>query len=129
MKRVLLLLTAGLMLIGVALAQRQPDPATKEEAVVEFTDKTKVGGETLLGNYYFEHDDGRMARGEACMYIFTYDGSKPGKLVVSFHCTPVARPKARELVVSLAMTSSPNLFVLQEIQFKGSTKGHIVPGS
>jgi hypothetical protein len=27
------------------------------------------------------------------------------------------------------MTSSPNLFVLQEIQFKGSTKGHIVPGS
>jgi hypothetical protein len=129
MKRAIILLTVGLMLVGVALAQRQTDSANKEEAVVEFTDKTKVGGETLLGKYYFEHDDGRMARGEACMYVFTYDGSKPGKLVVSFHCTPVQRPKARELVVSVAMTNSPDLFLLQEIQFKGSTKGHAVPAS
>jgi hypothetical protein len=130
MKRAILLLTAGLaILVGVALAQRQTAPATKEGAVVEFTDKTKLAGETLLGKYYFEHDDERMARGEACMYVFTYDGCKPGKQVASFHCTPVERPTARELVVSVAMSSSPDLFLLQEIQFKGSTKGHLVPAS
>jgi hypothetical protein len=130
MKRVFLLLIAcASMLAGVALAQRQTHPAAKQGAVVEFTDKTKLGGETLLGKYYFEHDDSRMARGEACMYVHTYDGSKAGKLVVSFHCTPVERPKVRDTVVSVAMTSKPDVFVLMEIQFARSTKGHLVPES
>jgi hypothetical protein len=130
MKRVFLLLLASVsMLAGVALAQRHTDSATKQNAVVEFTDKTKLGGEILLGKYYFEHDDSRMARGEACMYVHTYDGSKAGKLVVSFHCTPVERPKVRDTVVSLAMTSSPDVFLLMEIQFARSTKGHLVPES
>ena len=129
MKRAIPLLIASLMLVGVALAQRHADSATRQDAVVEFTDKTKLGGEILLGKYYFEHDDSRMARGEACMYVYAYDGDKAGKLVVSFHCTPVERPKVRETVVSLAMTSSPGVFLLQEIQFAGSTKGHVVPVS
>jgi hypothetical protein len=103
--------------------------ATKEHAVVELTDKTKLGGEILLGKYYFEHDDGRMARGEPCMYVYSYEGAKPGKLVVSFHCTPVERPKARAVIVSVSMTNSPDLYLLTEIQFAGSTKGHAVPGS
>lgn len=128
MKRMILLSTVVVaVLAGIALAQRPTDSATKEEAVVEFTDKTKLGGETLLGKYYFEHDDSRMARGEACMYVYTYDGSNPGKLVVSFHCTPVERPKVRATVVSVSMTSKPDIFVLTEIQFARSTKGHLVP--
>ncbi len=130
MKRVILLLIISLpMLLGFTLAQRHTDSATKQGAVVEFTDKTKVGEEILFGKYYFEHDDSRMARGEPCMYVFSYEGDKPGKLIVSFHCTPVQRPKARAVIVSLAMTSSPDVFLLKEIQFEGSTKGHLVPGS
>jgi hypothetical protein len=131
MKRVILLLIATLSMVGgAALAQHHTDSATtRQDAVVEFTDKTKLGGEVLLGKYYFEHDDSRMARGEACMYVYTYDGSKPGKLLVSFHCTPVERPKVRETVVSVSMTNKPDLFVLTEIQFAKSTKGHLVPTS
>jgi hypothetical protein len=125
-----MLVIATLSMVGVAaLAQNQTDTGTRQHAVVEFTDKTKLGGEVLLGKYYFEHDDSRMARGEACMYVYTYEGSKPGKLIVSFHCTPVERPKARETVVSVSMTSKPDLFVLTEIQFAKSTKGHLVPVS
>lgn len=130
MKRVVLLLIVSLpVLLGFTLAQRSTPSATKQDAVVEFTDKTKVGEAILLGKYYFEHDDSRMARGEPCMYIYSYEGNKPGKLVVSFHCTPVARSKARDVIVSLAMTDSPDVFLLKEIQFEGTTKGHLVPGS
>ena len=130
MKRVMLLLIVGLpMLLGFTFAQRHSEPATKQDGVFEFTDKTKVGEAILLGKYYFEHDDSRMARGEPCMYVYSYERGKAGKLVVSFHCTPVDRPKARDVIVSLAMTGSPDVFLLKEIQFKGSTKGHLVPGS
>jgi hypothetical protein len=128
MKRVILLMIISLpILLGSTLAQRRTDSATT--AVVEFTDKTKLGGEILFGRYYFEHDDSRMARGEPCMYVYSYEEGKAGNLVVSFHCTPVDRPKARDVIVSLVMSSSPDLFLLKEIQFKGSTKGHLVPGT
>jgi hypothetical protein len=130
MKRISLLLIISLpMLLGFSIAQHNADSAKKEEAVVDFTDKTKVGKETLLGKYYFEHDDSRMARGEPCMYVYSYEGVKPGKLIVSFHCTPVERPRAKEVVLNVAMTSSRELYMLMEIQFAGSTKGHLVPAS
>jgi hypothetical protein len=130
MKRVILLLIVSVsVLVGVVLAQRNTKSDTKQNAVVEFTDKTKLGKEVLVGKYYFEHDDSRMARGEACMYVYSYEGGNPGKLIVSFHCTPVERPKVRDTVVSLAMTGSPDVFLLMEIQFARSTKGHLVPGS
>ena len=129
MKRVMLLLIIALpMLLGFTPAQRHTESATKEVAVVEFTDKTKLGEAILFGNYYFEHDDSRMARGEPCMYIYSYEGGKQGKLIVSFHCTAVERPKARDVILTLLMTSSPDVLLLKEIQFKGSTKGHLVPG-
>jgi len=130
MKRIIILMIISLpVLLGSTFAQRQTNPATKDAAVVEFTDKTKLGGEILFGTYYFEHDDSRMARGEPCMYVYKYEQDKAGKLVVSFHCTPVDRPKARDVIVSLAMSNSPDVFLLTEIQFKGSTKGHLVPGT
>jgi hypothetical protein len=130
MKRTILLLLISVpMLLGFAPAQSAADSTKKEEAVVDFTDKTKVGKETLLGKYLFEHDDSRMARGEPCMYVYSYEGGKQGKLIVSFHCTPAERPRAREVILNVGMTSSSDLYLLLEIQFAGTTKGHIVPAS
>jgi hypothetical protein len=130
MKRIILLLTISLLLLfGFALAQQGTDVGKKQGAVVDLTDKTKVGGEILLGKYYFDHDDSRMARGEPCMYIFSYEDGKQGKLVASFHCTPVERPKSKDVILSLAMSENPNVFLLKEIQFKGDTKGHLVPAT
>ena len=129
MKRIMLSLIIGLpLLFGFTLAQRHTETATKDVAVVEFTEKTKLGEAILFGNYYFEHDDSRMARGEPCMNVYSYEGGTHGKLIVSFHCIPVERPKARDVIVSLVMTDTPDVFLLKEIQFKGSTKGHLVPG-
>ena len=130
MKRVILLMIVSLpIILGFTYAPRNADSATTQNAIFEFTEKTRVGSEILLGKYYFEHDDSRMASGAPCMNVFAYEGDKQGKLVVSFHCTPVERPKSRDVIVTVGMTNSPDVFLLMEIQFKGSTKGHLVPGT
>jgi len=108
--------------IGVAAARTNPVP--KERATVEFTQTVKLGAALLKGNYYIVHDDERMAKGEDCTYV--YDAK--GKLVVSFHCTPVDRPKSNTFRV---LTTQRNLAYgppeVVEIQFAGSTEAHQVP--
>ncbi|MCI0487589.1 MAG: hypothetical protein L0229_13440 [Blastocatellia bacterium] len=116
-----------LVSVGNALATRGETSSDKERAVVEFADKTILLDVVLQGKYLFEHDDGRMARGEACMYVYKYEAGKAGELVVSFHCKPVERQAARITVTSIAATRDPDVFELKEIQFAGSNKGHFVP--
>jgi hypothetical protein len=99
----------------------------KEVVVVEFTDKIKLQDKILQGSYIFEHDDERMAKGEPCMYIYTNDKGKPGERVTAFHCTPVERQLAKQVVINVTMTSDPEVWKLKEIQFPGTTKGHLVP--
>jgi hypothetical protein len=124
----MVLASGGLLLAsGVPAVTLQTQSTTRQSAVVVLVDKTKIGDVVLQGKYVFEHDDGRMSPGEPCMYIYTYEQGKPGKLVVSFHCKPVDRPPARELVVNVAMTREPEVFELKEIQFAGTSKGHLVP--
>jgi uncharacterized cupredoxin-like copper-binding protein len=132
MKRLLLaaLMTVLLVAISNALAQATgAQSKTKETAVVELVDRTQLLEAVLQGKYLFEHDDERMARGEPCMHIYNYANGKQGDLVIAFHCKPVERPKAKQLVVNVAMTKTPDLFQLTEIQFAGATKGHLVPGA
>jgi uncharacterized cupredoxin-like copper-binding protein len=132
MKRLLLaaLMTVLLVAISNALAQATgAQSKTKETAVVELVDRTQLLEAVLQGKYLFEHDDERMARGEPCMHIYNYANGKQGDLVIAFHCKPVERPKAKQLVVNVAMTKTPDLFHLTEIQFAGATKGHLVPGA
>ena len=116
-----------LILVAGAMAQGPTEARSRQTAIVEFTDKHKLADVVLQGKYLFEHDDSRMARGEACMFVYTLVGGKADKVVVSFHCKPVERAKVKAVVTSVAMTSTPDLFELKEIQFAGSTKGHIVP--
>ena len=99
----------------------------KERAVVELSDKTMIGNVALQGKYIFEHDNDKKARGEACLLIYTIKDGEPGELVASFHCQAVDRPKARSLVVNVAMTSEPNVYRLTEVQFPGSAVAHRVP--
>ncbi len=120
----------SIILIGIAVqAQQKPQTPEKESAIVVITDKLKVLDVILQGQYLFEHDDSRMARGEPCMYIYSYKDGKQGELVAKFHCIPEERDLAKEVVLGVMMTSDPDVFRLDEIQFKGSTKGHKVPTS
>lgn len=120
------------LVLAVALLVFSPAASTgqtkKETAVVEFFDRIDVA-KTLLekGKYVFEHDDERMARGEPCMYVYSYLDGKADKVLVSFHCQPVERKLATSTVTSEEMTKEPGVFRLLEVQFAGTTKGHIVP--
>jgi hypothetical protein len=106
---------------GIGLAQKKAEAGRIEKAKVEFTQPLKLMNVILRGEYQFVHDEEKMAKGEACTYV--YDSS--GKLVVSFHCEPVARDKANQFKV--LVTSKGNMPEIEEYQFAGSTEAHRVP--
>ena len=130
MKRMIMpvLLFGALTLIGFAFAPKISAQAQeKETVVVEITEPLKLLDTMLQGSYIFEHDEGRMAKGEPCMYVYANNNGKPGKLVTSFHCTPVDRDLAKNVVLSVMVTSEPGVWKLKEIQFPGTKKGHLIP--
>ena len=127
MKRILLatsMFAAAMLIIGVFTAQAKPDPNKTQRATIEFTETVKLLDVFLKGEYFIVHDEDKMAKGEDCTYV--YDAK--GTLVVSFHCTPVERPKSdRFRVVASRSTSANGPAEIKEIQFAGSTEAHLVP--
>ena len=127
MKRLLLagsMLGALMITVGAFAAHARTDSKINERATVEFTETVKLLDVFLKGQYFIVHDEGRMARGQACMYV--YDRS--GNLVVSFHCIPVERPKTerfRILVSRVNTVYGPG--EIKEIQFAGSAEAHQLP--
>jgi hypothetical protein len=128
-----LIFGAMAMAISTQVSFAVAAPPGRQMSVVDIQDKTKLLKAVLQGKYIFVHDDDRMARGEPCFYVYEYTEdqtgkpeARPDKLVVSFHCEPVQREKANEIVLTLGMTSG-GLFELREIQFAGSLEGHRVP--
>jgi hypothetical protein len=109
-----------------AVSATNADAAKKERATVTFTEPVHLMEATLKGQYLFVHDDVAMARGEACTYIYEGNSEIPAKLVVSFHCIPVARGKAAKFTVRTLMTW-PGRSELKEFQFAGSIEAHLVP--
>ena len=108
-------------------------PTGKDIAVVDIPEKTMLMKTALLGKYIFVHDDEKMASGEPCFYIYEYSENQagkpealPDKLVISFHCQPITRAKARQLITTVQMGRNGEV-ELREIQFAGTTEGHRVP--
>jgi hypothetical protein len=126
MKRLLFaatMLTALMITVGVFTAQANSEAKKNDRATVEFTQTVKLLNVFLKGEYTVVHDEDRMAKGEDCTYV--YDAT--GKLIVSFHCTPVERKKAESFRIVTARLDPSGLSQITEIQFAGSTEGHLVP--
>ena len=127
MKRLLVaasMLAALVITIGVFTAQARTDAKKTDRATIQFTEPIKLLNVILKGQYLFVHDEEKMASGQDCTYV--YDSS--GKLVVSFHCIPIERPKAtgfRVLSVRVGTSNGPR--EMREYQFEGSTEAHQVP--
>jgi hypothetical protein len=131
MKRMIfaILLTAAVM-TGVAVAQSKKVAAPQiESAVVEFPQTVLANGVFLKGDYLVIHDDARMAKGENCTYIYEYTNKEQGRLVTSFHCTPVERERVGDFTILLApIAQSPaGVRKVTAIQFAGSTEAHQLP--
>jgi hypothetical protein len=136
MKRFLLItftLGAVALVVGALASLVPAAPPVREMAVVDIPDKTRLLKAELLGKYIFIHDDAKMSKGEPCFYVYQYSQDQSGKpeakpenLVLSFHCLPVQRPKAVQVVLTYGVTAE-GLFELREIQFADSVEGHRVP--
>jgi hypothetical protein len=109
--------------IGLIRARAVADTGKVEKAKVNFTEPLKLKDVILKGQYLFVHDEEKMARGEDCTYVY----DQAGKLIVSFHCEPVARDKAAQFKVIVTQTGISGISEIEEYQFAGSTEGHRVP--
>jgi uncharacterized cupredoxin-like copper-binding protein len=126
MKRLLIaasMLAALMITIGAFAVHTKAEAKKDERATIEFTQTVKLLNVVLKGEYLVVHDEAMMAKGENCTYV--YDRS--GKLVVSFHCTPVERPKSDRFRVVTRRLDPSGLSEVVEIQFAGSTEAHLVP--
>lgn len=126
MKRLLFAasILAAVMTLGVLSTQATTDAKTTERATIQFNEPVKLLNVFLKGEYTFVHDEEKMAKGEDCTYVY----NSSGKLIVSFHCIPAERVKAknfRVLTVQNDRTYGPR--EVKEIQFAGSTEAHQVP--
>lgn len=127
MKRLLSLIS---ILCAMSLSGSLLPPTAKadspqgERAVVEFPNQVKLLGVLLKGQYLFVHDDEMMAQGDDCTYVYSLKAGKPDKLMVSFHCTPVARAKAAQFTVRTSRLSPSPIDEVREIQFAGSSEAH-----
>ncbi len=102
--------------------------STRRAAVVRFMKPTIIAGAAVMGPVVFEHDDARMARGEACTKVYRYDAKtqETGDLIVAFMCKPQDRERVKEFEATLVKApAGPDRLV--EYQFQGETEGHGVP--
>jgi hypothetical protein len=118
----------ALIVGSVSWETRASNTVRKQSAVTTFTRAVVVHGVTLKGEYLFVHDDAAMERGEACTFVYEGNAPIPKKLVVSFHCVPVQRAKAKNFLLR-SVDTAPGITELQEYQFAGDTEGHAVPTS
>ena len=118
----------ALIMGSVSWETKASNTARKQSAVTNFGRAVVLHGITLKGEYLFVHDDAAMQRGEDCTYV--YEGNAPiaRKLVVSFHCIPVERARAKHFIVR-SVETLPGIVEMREFQFAGDTEGHAVPTS
>lgn len=102
----------------------------REKATVEFNETVSCNGVLLRGEYVIVHDEERMAKGEACSYIYRSKNGREGELVTSFHCQHADRAMANRFTMRiLRRPGAYEVPELQEFQFAGSTAAHRVPGA
>jgi len=93
-----------------------------ERSAIERNQSVKLLKVVLRGEYLIVHDEALMAKGEDCTYVY----NRSGELVVSFHCTPVERPKSDRFRLVTRRLDPSGLNEVIEIQFAGSTEAHQV---
>lgn len=130
MKRVILfcVVLCTLIIGSVSWESKASSGINKQRAVTRFDRPVVLLDVTLKGEYLFVHDDVAMREGKACTYIYKGNAEIRDKLVVSFHCIPVERKKAKGFQVRTSETSSGDT-ELREFQFGGDTESHVIPTS
>ena len=126
--RLVVLVICALLVAGGLGATGSANGAKVQRATIRFDEPVKLLNVILKGEYIIVHDDERMAKGEACTYVYTHENNLQGRLVVSFHCVPVEREVTDHFTVLLgAYDPATRLPELLEYRFAGDKEGHKVP--
>lgn len=123
-----LVLLCTLVLGSVSWTSTAANDVQKRTAVTQFPNPITVHGVVLKGQYLFVHDEVAMSRGDACTYIYKGAAEVRDKLVTSFHCIHIVRPKANSFIWRSRETA-PGIIELVDFQFSGETAAHGVPVS
>jgi hypothetical protein len=112
--------------VGVSILGAAP---TRRAVAVTFTQPTIIAGVFVNDTVVFEHDDGKMARGEPCTTVYKYDRKQKdrGDVLVAFMCIPRARPVAEKFEAIISRIDIGGTRMLVEYQFAGDNEGHGVP--
>jgi hypothetical protein len=104
--------------------------SSKEVGVMKFRTPVQLLGVMLQGDYMFVHDDRLSAQGKACTAVYEMLAGSADKPLITFHCVPVQREKAKSFLVRMELVSTqPLMYEIREIQFAGSTEAHQVMAS
>jgi hypothetical protein len=122
-------LIVGALAIAGAYSKVAASGPRIDRATVEFRQPVTLQGHVLKGRYLVLHHEGLMQQGKACTYFYTLDGEIQGKLVASFHCTPVVREKVAQFIVRMSSDNPAGVTQILEVQFPGTAEGHRVPVS
>lgn len=130
MKRMIAISLAlfGLLVIGGNALPYTNAAMGVESAVVEFPETVKLRGVLLRGEYLVVHDEIKMAQGLPCTYVYRGKDRTDQNLVTAFHCVHADRAEVSNFTVTYARRLAPYAVPeIAELQFAGSTAGHIVP--
>ena len=126
------ILLGALLLVGIvpvaSIATTGGEAATPAKwAVVNLSEPTLIAGAFAFGPVLFEHDNARMARGEACTRVYHFvPGKGPGEEIVSFHCTPRWGATVETFQLG-TRRNDRDTCVLVDYQFAGDPEAHGVP--
>jgi uncharacterized membrane protein len=122
------LLILGAVLTPVALATTSDqNPQPVREAIVNFSEATKVGGVFVMGPVLIVHDD-RMYLGEPCTTIYRFEpGVGRGEALTTFACVPRASKAVEKFTMYTDRDPMIGCPVLTEFQFPGEIEAHGVP--
>lgn len=121
------LLLAGVVAINSVATARGEAAILTKWAAVNLQEPTLIAGSIVYGPVIFEHDEGRMTRGEPCTVVYRFvSGKGRGQEIVSFHCTPRLAASAGRFELGTSRNDRGTC-VLTKFQFAGDIESHGVP--
>ncbi len=119
------LLTAAL--VPAALASRGDAAPAVQQAIVTFTEATRIADVFVLGPVLIVHDD-RMYLGEPCTTVYRFEpGVGPREILTMFACKPRNAGPADKFTIRTERDPMVGCPVVTEFQFAGDAEAHGVP--
>jgi hypothetical protein len=122
------LLFFGVLGVGTFASYGARVAGSRSWTLVNFVNPVTVQDRVIMGPVMIVHDDGKMAKGEACTTFYRFDPARgPREELASFHCRPVQRTVAESTTFTLAPGPDTTCKRLVEYQIAGESEGHRVP--